>query len=173
MPLSSFLFLSHALQSIHGAIPLRVAQGFGGWIAVGRTGAGSTFSPRYRVPILQRVPDCQTRASQPPLHGLTPSHPLTNLVHRVAPCSFALSISLPRQTLICFGACTTSLQTTPADVSLVSRWDRLLVFAACNLAAAACFAICISLFLVIAAKPRKFAILYVHHFRLPGAPSWT
>ena len=44
----------------------------------------------------------------------------------------------------------------------VSRWDRLLIFGAFNLAAAVCFVICFTLFPVLAIKPRKFAILYVH-----------
>ena len=44
----------------------------------------------------------------------------------------------------------------------MSRWDRLLVFAACNLGALACFVICFFLFPVLSLKPRKFAILYVH-----------
>ena len=44
----------------------------------------------------------------------------------------------------------------------MSRWDRLLIFGAFNLAAAACFVICFTLFPVLALKPRKFAILYVH-----------
>ena len=43
----------------------------------------------------------------------------------------------------------------------MSRWDRLLIFAACNLGAAVCFIICFTLFLFLATKPRKFAILYV------------
>lgn len=43
----------------------------------------------------------------------------------------------------------------------MSRWDRLLVFAACNLGALACFVICFFLFPVLSVKPRKFAILYV------------
>ncbi|KAA6406375.1 MAG: Vesicle transport Got1 SFT2-like [Lasallia pustulata] len=42
----------------------------------------------------------------------------------------------------------------------LSRWDRLLVFAACNLGALACFVICFFLFPVLSLKPRKFAILW-------------
>lgn len=42
----------------------------------------------------------------------------------------------------------------------LSRWDRLLIFGAFNLAAAACFVICFTLFPVLAIKPRKFAILW-------------
>ncbi|KAF7503375.1 hypothetical protein GJ744_003939 [Endocarpon pusillum] len=42
----------------------------------------------------------------------------------------------------------------------LSRWDRLLVFGCCNLAAAACFVSCYLLFLVLATRPRKFAILW-------------
>ena len=45
------------------------------------------------------------------------------------------------------------------DVEIVSRWDRLLIFGACNLAALACFVICFALFPVLTLKPRKFAIL--------------
>lgn len=41
----------------------------------------------------------------------------------------------------------------------VSRWDRLLVFGACNLAALACFVICFTLFPVLSLRPRKFVIL--------------
>ncbi|KAM5356272.1 hypothetical protein ACJ41O_002918 [Fusarium nematophilum] len=43
---------------------------------------------------------------------------------------------------------------------VLSRTDRLLVFAACNLAALACFVICFTLFPVFAASPRKFVILW-------------
>jgi len=42
----------------------------------------------------------------------------------------------------------------------LSRWDRLMIFGACNLAALICFIICFSLFFVLAAVPRKFAILW-------------
>jgi hypothetical protein len=42
----------------------------------------------------------------------------------------------------------------------VSRWDRLLIFGACNLAALACFVICFFLFPVIGlAQPRKLVVL--------------
>lgn len=41
----------------------------------------------------------------------------------------------------------------------VSRWDRLMVFGACNLAALACFVICFTLFPVLSLRPRKFVIL--------------
>ncbi|KAH8195239.1 hypothetical protein TruAng_010602 [Truncatella angustata] len=41
----------------------------------------------------------------------------------------------------------------------LSRWDRLLIFGACNIAAAACFVLCFALWPVLIAKPRKFAIL--------------
>jgi len=44
----------------------------------------------------------------------------------------------------------------------VSRWDRLLVFGACNLAALACFVLCFALFPLLWAVPRKFAILFVY-----------
>jgi len=43
---------------------------------------------------------------------------------------------------------------------VLSRWDRLLVFAACNLAALACFVICFTLFPVLSLRPRKFVILW-------------
>jgi len=42
----------------------------------------------------------------------------------------------------------------------LSRWDRLMIFGACNLGALACFVICFALFPVLIAKPRKFAILW-------------
>ncbi|OLN92880.1 Protein transport protein SFT2 [Colletotrichum chlorophyti] len=42
----------------------------------------------------------------------------------------------------------------------LSRWDRLLVFGACNLGALACFVICFALFPVLSLRPRKFVILY-------------
>ncbi|CAL5873431.1 uncharacterized protein PFLUO_LOCUS7710 [Penicillium psychrofluorescens] len=42
----------------------------------------------------------------------------------------------------------------------LSRWDRMLIFAACNLGAAVCFLICFFLFPALAIKPRKFAILW-------------
>ncbi|UDD60153.1 hypothetical protein AFCA_007576 [Aspergillus flavus] len=47
-----------------------------------------------------------------------------------------------------------------ADIALVSRWDRMLVFIACNAGAAVCFFICFFLFPVLSLKPRKFAILW-------------
>ncbi|RMZ80362.1 hypothetical protein DV738_g2856, partial [Chaetothyriales sp. CBS 135597] len=42
----------------------------------------------------------------------------------------------------------------------LSRWDRLLVFGGCNLAALACFVICFTLFPILSLRPRKFAILW-------------
>lgn len=48
---------------------------------------------------------------------------------------------------------------TPLIRSAVSRWDRMLVFGGCNLAALACFVICFALFPVLSLRPRKFAIL--------------
>ncbi|OQU96671.1 hypothetical protein CLAIMM_02718 [Cladophialophora immunda] len=42
----------------------------------------------------------------------------------------------------------------------LSRWDRLLIFGGCNLAALACFVICFVLLPVLSLKPRKFAILW-------------
>ncbi|KAI4164752.1 MAG: hypothetical protein LQ342_001727 [Letrouitia transgressa] len=42
----------------------------------------------------------------------------------------------------------------------LSRWDRLLIFGACNLAALACFIICFLFFPVLAVQARKFAILW-------------
>ncbi|KAG6236349.1 hypothetical protein E4U25_003835, partial [Claviceps purpurea] len=41
---------------------------------------------------------------------------------------------------------------------ILSRWDRLLIFGACNLAALACFVICFTLFPVLSIRPRKFVI---------------
>ncbi|KAJ9204078.1 hypothetical protein DTO166G4_7526 [Paecilomyces variotii] len=41
----------------------------------------------------------------------------------------------------------------------LSRWDRMLIFAGCNLGAAVCFMLCFFLFPVLSLKPRKFAIL--------------
>lgn len=42
----------------------------------------------------------------------------------------------------------------------MSRWDRLLIFGACNLGALVCFVICFALFPVIAAgNPRKLVVL--------------
>ncbi|KAG6291561.1 hypothetical protein E4U46_000995 [Claviceps purpurea] len=43
---------------------------------------------------------------------------------------------------------------------ILSRWDRLLIFGACNLAALACFVICFTLFPVLSIRPRKFVILW-------------
>ncbi|KAK6069724.1 hypothetical protein SCUP234_10479 [Seiridium cupressi] len=42
----------------------------------------------------------------------------------------------------------------------LSRWDRLLIFGGCNIAAAACFVLCFALWPILIAKPRKFAILW-------------
>ncbi|CAG9939318.1 hypothetical protein V2G26_000654 [Clonostachys chloroleuca] len=43
----------------------------------------------------------------------------------------------------------------------LSRWDRLMIFAGCNLGALACFVICFTLFPVLATMgPRKFVILW-------------
>jgi hypothetical protein len=41
----------------------------------------------------------------------------------------------------------------------VSRWDRMLIFGGCNLAALACFVVCFALFPILFATPRKFAVL--------------
>ncbi|POR36508.1 Protein transport protein SFT2 [Tolypocladium paradoxum] len=43
---------------------------------------------------------------------------------------------------------------------ILSRWDRMLIFGACNLAALACFVICFTLFPVLSLRPRKFVILW-------------
>ncbi|KAF3764764.1 SFT2-domain-containing protein [Cryphonectria parasitica EP155] len=42
----------------------------------------------------------------------------------------------------------------------LSRWDRMLVFGACNLGALVCFVICFALFPVLSLRPRKFVILW-------------
>ncbi|KAL0936618.1 uncharacterized protein CTRU02_208833 [Colletotrichum truncatum] len=42
----------------------------------------------------------------------------------------------------------------------LSRWDRMLIFGACNLGALACFVICFALFPVLSLRPRKFVILW-------------
>ncbi|KAF5682365.1 transport SFT2 [Fusarium denticulatum] len=44
---------------------------------------------------------------------------------------------------------------------VLSRWDRLLIFGACNLAAVACFVICFTLFPVLSLRPRKFVIFTI------------
>ncbi|GKT63668.1 GOLGI traffic protein [Colletotrichum tofieldiae] len=38
----------------------------------------------------------------------------------------------------------------------LSRWDRLLIFGACNLGALACFVLCFAFLPVLSVKPRKF-----------------
>ncbi|KAI9819736.1 MAG: protein transport protein sft2 [Phylliscum demangeonii] len=43
---------------------------------------------------------------------------------------------------------------------VLSRWDRILVFAGCNLGALLCFLICFFLFPALSLRPRKFAILW-------------
>ncbi|KAK3383867.1 Got1/Sft2-like family-domain-containing protein [Lasiosphaeria ovina] len=43
---------------------------------------------------------------------------------------------------------------------VLSRWDRLLIFGACNLAALACFVLCIFLFPALSLKPRKLVVLW-------------
>ncbi|KAK0656066.1 Got1/Sft2-like family-domain-containing protein [Cercophora newfieldiana] len=42
----------------------------------------------------------------------------------------------------------------------LSRWDRMLIFGACNVGAAACFVICFFLFPVLSLKPRKLVVLW-------------
>ncbi|CAN8098955.1 unnamed protein product [Discula destructiva] len=42
----------------------------------------------------------------------------------------------------------------------LSRWDRLLVFGACNLGALVCFVICFALFPVLSLRPTKFVTLW-------------
>ncbi|KAL1964262.1 hypothetical protein VTN77DRAFT_7082 [Rasamsonia byssochlamydoides] len=42
----------------------------------------------------------------------------------------------------------------------LSRWDRMLIFAGCNVGAAVCFLICFILFPALTLRPRKFAILW-------------
>lgn len=49
----------------------------------------------------------------------------------------------------------------------VSRWDRLLVFGACNVAALVCFVICFALLPILGVATRKFAILFVFPIPLP------
>jgi len=43
---------------------------------------------------------------------------------------------------------------------VLSRWDRILIFGACNLAALACFVISFALFPIISTRPRKLVILW-------------
>ncbi|KAJ5859669.1 hypothetical protein N7534_004946 [Penicillium rubens] len=50
--------------------------------------------------------------------------------------------------------------TLTRTLRIVSRWDRMLIFAACNLGAAVCFMLCFFLFPVLTLKPRKFAVLW-------------
>ncbi|KAI8629115.1 SFT2-domain-containing protein [Xylariaceae sp. FL1651] len=54
----------------------------------------------------------------------------------------------------------TSRLTHDLDLYLVSRWDRLLIFGACNLGALACFVLCFALWPILMTKPRKFVILW-------------
>jgi len=42
----------------------------------------------------------------------------------------------------------------------LSRWDRMLIFAGCNVGATVCFLLCFILFPALTLKPRKFAILW-------------
>ncbi|KAL1980566.1 hypothetical protein VTN96DRAFT_3972 [Rasamsonia emersonii] len=42
----------------------------------------------------------------------------------------------------------------------LSRWDRMLIFAGCNVGAAVCFLMCFILFPALTLRPRKFAILW-------------
>ncbi|KAI0025458.1 Got1/Sft2-like family-domain-containing protein [Xylariomycetidae sp. FL0641] len=42
----------------------------------------------------------------------------------------------------------------------LSRWDRMLIFGACNLGALACFVLCFALWPILMTKPRKFVILW-------------
>ncbi|ROW16247.1 hypothetical protein VPNG_01830 [Cytospora leucostoma] len=51
----------------------------------------------------------------------------------------------------------------------VGRWDRLLIFTACNIGALACFVICFALFPVLSLRPRKFVILFVFRWTLGSA----
>lgn len=51
------------------------------------------------------------------------------------------------------------LLTCLARLSPVSRWDRLLIFGACNLAAAACFSIAFFTLPILALRPTKFVSL--------------
>lgn len=44
-------------------------------------------------------------------------------------------------------------------LSIVSRWDRMLVFGGLNLGALALFVVCFTLLPILSLKPRKFAIL--------------
>lgn len=57
----------------------------------------------------------------------------------------------------------------------MSRWDRLLVFGACNVAALACFVLCFALFPILWPVPRKFAILCVYPVlcREPCSPPYA
>ncbi|KAI3328588.1 Got1/Sft2-like family-domain-containing protein [Ustulina deusta] len=43
---------------------------------------------------------------------------------------------------------------------VLSRWDRLLIFGACNLGALACFVLSFALWPILMTKPRKFVILW-------------
>ena len=64
--------------------------------------------------------------------------------------------------------------TDTSFLALVSRWDRLLVFGACNAASLACFVLCFALFPILWPVPRKFAILFVYpvHLLLQGKDAY-
>lgn len=79
----------------------------------------------------------------------------------------ALSVSSPAKA----HALASSLNGGLTPVLTVSRWDRLLIFGACNLAAAICFVLCFVLFSILWPVPRKFAILYVYPCEDVSLPS--
>ena len=59
------------------------------------------------------------------------------------------------------GRCTTQKINTDIIIrsAIVSRWDRLLIFGACNVGALICFLLCFLLLPFLLLKFRKFAIL--------------
>lgn len=105
---------------------------------------------RESTPVV--APDCPVPAHPPPTHALAGGTAASYLCSGLRP---------PPPPAI--SAC--DADGTPRGLPwltrcvIVSRWDRLLVFAACNLAALACFVICFTLFPIVATRPRKFVLL--------------
>lgn len=91
-----------------------------------------------------------TSASSPFMNKLQSLNPFGNGGYIRLPTTSDPPPQLPAQTR----------QEEDAGWLALSRWDRLLVFACCNLGAAVCFVLCFSLFPILSLRPRKFAVLW-------------
>ncbi len=132
-----------------------------GWFACESTRVFLLLHPRHISLFISPIPRSSSQGrtcavstcpclKPPHTHGLSC---LSRIANVFSPCHRIVISSASRLGWVA-AATKTNLR------GIVSRWDRLLIFGACNLGALACFVICIFLFPAISvASPRKLVVL--------------